>query len=79
VPRIKQGRRFCQTKNNRVLNELTRSYPTPKISRNRIILLLVCLVVVLPIALYVAAPRLIVNRLIGLQRKAQGSKLKAER
>ncbi len=42
----------------------------PKLSRNRIILLLICLVVIIPIALYVAAPRLMVKRLIGLQRKA---------
>jgi hypothetical protein len=40
-----------------------------KISRNRIILLVICLAIVIPIALYVAAPRLIVKRLIGLQRK----------
>jgi pimeloyl-ACP methyl ester carboxylesterase len=42
----------------------------PKISRNRIILLIICLVVIIPIALYVAVPRLMVKRLIGLQRKA---------
>lgn len=42
----------------------------PKISRKRIILLVICLAIIIPIILYVAAPRLIVKRLIGLQRKA---------
>ena len=42
----------------------------PKISRKRIILLVICLAIIIPIILYVAAPKLIVKRLIGLQRKA---------
>src|SRR4030042_4838426 len=47
-----------------------RSYPMPKLSRKRIILLVICLVIIIPIILYVAAPKLIVKRLIGFQRKA---------
>jgi hypothetical protein len=42
----------------------------PKISRTRSILLVICLVVIIPIALYIAARRVIVKGLIGLQRKA---------
>jgi pimeloyl-ACP methyl ester carboxylesterase len=42
----------------------------PKLSRKRIILLVICLAIVIPIILYVATPKLIVKRLIGLQRKA---------
>jgi len=42
----------------------------PKLSRKRIILLVICLAIVIPIILYVATPKLIVKRLIGFQRKA---------
>jgi pimeloyl-ACP methyl ester carboxylesterase len=42
----------------------------PKVSRKRIILGLICLIIIVPIILYVAAPKLIVKQLIGLQRKA---------
>jgi len=42
----------------------------PRISRKRIILSVICLIIIIPIILYVAAPKLIVKQLIGLQRKA---------
>jgi len=42
----------------------------PKISRKRIVLLVIGLAIIIPITLYVAAPRLIVKQLIGLQRRA---------
>src|SRR5512139_136128 len=41
-----------------------------KISRKRIILLVICLAIFIPIIVYVSTPRLIVKRLVGLQRKA---------